>query len=403
MRSIQTRIITLLLSSVSFITSSLAEPDVMTVKLPYGGIRPQAAIDRDGVIHIIQVNSKIRGDLIYVKHSPTQKQFSKPMKVLSEASGMAAGFDMAVGRNGRVHIFTRPNPKYSKKKLGAKVYDAMFNSKTRFFVLRYMLHSRLNDEGSAFEEEKNIIGRTIGFEGVGAIVADQNSPNVYAFWPGQTEPGPEMGRDMYMAVSKDEGKIWSVPIKLDVDIEGNCRCCSIQAAMDPIGNMYIVYRNSVKTSVSSWDKNTFLLVSKDAGKSWNKTLVQKWKNCGCPGSLFSMTSGGGGVYLGFRTRGTSSFAKVDKRLKINPAPSFGKSSTRPVVAANNNGDVLFCWIETADVVWQVFDRNGNAMANVAGRLNRAAAMWSNAAVVATASGDFLLYYDGHTPAKGARE
>ena len=90
-----------------------------------------------------------------------------------------------------------------------------------------MLHSRLNDDGSAFEDEANIIGNTIGFEGAGAIVADQNSSTVYAFWPGQTEPGPEMGRDMYMAVSRDEGKNWSAPQKLDIDIKGNCRCCPI--------------------------------------------------------------------------------------------------------------------------------------------------------------------------------
>ena len=97
MRSIQTRIITLLLSSVLFITSSLTEPDVMTVKLPYGVIRPQAAIDRDGVIHIIQANSKIRGDLMYVKHSPGQKQFSKPMKVLEGFTTLALNMEGVVG------------------------------------------------------------------------------------------------------------------------------------------------------------------------------------------------------------------------------------------------------------------------------------------------------------------
>lgn len=55
-----------------------------------------------------------------------------------------------------------------------------------------MLQSRLNDDGSAFEDETNIIGKTIGFEGAGAIVPDQNSAKIYTFWPGQTEPGPEM-------------------------------------------------------------------------------------------------------------------------------------------------------------------------------------------------------------------
>tara|TARA_Y100001934_G_scaffold27753_1_gene30211 strand:+ start:223 stop:375 length:153 start_codon:yes stop_codon:yes gene_type:complete len=47
----------------------------------------------------------------------------------------------------------------------------------------------------------------------------------------------------------------------------------------------------------------------------------------------------------------------------------------------------------------VYDRDGNAVTKAGGRLNGAAAKWSNAAVVATHGGDFMLYYDGHEPAK----
>ena len=46
------------------------------------------------------------------------------------------------------------------------------------------------------------------------------------------------------------------------------------------------------------------------------------------------------------------FRQSRQDLKINPAPSSGKSSTRPMVTANKNGDVLFCWVEVQDVVWQ---------------------------------------------------
>ena len=88
-------------------------------------------------------------------------------------------------------------------------------------------------------------------------------------------------------------------------------------------------------------------------------------------------------------------------MKVIPAPSSGKPSTRPMVATNSNGDVLFSWVEMQDVAWQVFDKNGKAMANAKGRLDRVAAKWSNPAVVATASGDFLLYYDDFTSSKGA--
>lgn len=384
-----------LVMGISLVVSSLsAAPAVKAVKLPFDGLRPQAVRDQAGVVHIVQSSSKTRGALVYVKHLPDSNRFSRPISVLTDAKDMAASYNMAVGKDGRVHVLTRPNPKYSIKKLGKKKFDEMFHSKARFFVLKYMLHSRLNDAGTAFEEETNIVGDTIGFEGVGAVIADPRSDDVYLVWPGQLEPGPETGRDMYMAVSKDAGKTWSQPRKLDLDIEGNCRCCPIQGAIDAAGNLFVLNRNSVRTTQTSWDKDTFLLVSKDAGKTWSKTLIEKWKNCGCPGAPYSVSSGPSGVFFGFSTRGTSSFANANDPTKIIPAPNTGKATTRPTVVVNKNGELLFAWVEVRDVVWQVYDKNGKPIRGVSGRLTNGAAKWSNPAAVATGNGDFLLYYDG---------
>ena len=67
-----------------------------------------------------------------------------------------------------------PQPTYSKLVMGDEAFQKMFQSKQRFFVLRYMLHSRLNDAGTAFEKETNLVGETIGFEGVGAVAVHQD-------------------------------------------------------------------------------------------------------------------------------------------------------------------------------------------------------------------------------------
>ncbi len=394
---------TLFVCSVLAASITLGEPSVTPVKLPYGGIRAQAAVDQSGLVHIVQADSNVRGRLVYVTHRPGSDGFSQPIPVLQDAKDMAASFNMTVSGNGRVHVMTRPNPKYSKQAMGADAFDAMFKSKARFFVLRYMLHSRLNDAGTAFEEETNLVGDTIGFEGVGDVVADPDNQRVYAFWPGQTEPGPEMGRDLYMAVSKDEGATWSEPKRLDLDIEGNCRCCPLQASIGADGALYVIHRNSVKTSPTSWDKDTYLLKSTDGGESWTKTLIQKWENCGCPGAPYSMANGPDGVVFGFSTRGVSSFAKESDLERIYSAPSSGKPSTRPGVAINKKGDVLFCWVEGQDVLWQAYDASGKAMSQQSGRLENVAARWSNAAVVATPSDDFVLYYDGDFPPPPVRK
>ena len=106
---------------------------------------------------------------------------------------MAAGFNMTVSPKGRVHVITRPQP-VLKLVMGDEAFQKMFQSKQRFFVPA--LHaplSRLNDAGTAFEKETNLVGETIGFEGVGAVAVHPKTGWVHAFWAGQTEPGPGNG------------------------------------------------------------------------------------------------------------------------------------------------------------------------------------------------------------------
>ena len=163
--------------------------------------------------------------------------------------------------------------------------------------------------------------------------------------------------------------------------------------MDADRNLFLVYRNSVKTSPSSWDKDTFLMVSRDAGETWSKRLIEKWENCGCPGAPYSMATSDDGVFFGYSTRGTSSFARVADNLKPVSVPDSGKPATRPNVATNGKGQVLLAWTEAQDVLWQVYDKGGQPIEGCLGRLEKVAARWSNPAVVATQAGDFLLYYD----------
>ena len=124
-------------------------------------------------------------------------------------------------------------------------------------------------------------------------------------------------------------------------------------------------------------------------------MVQKWENCGCPGAPYSMDAGPNGVYFGFSTRGTSSFAKASDPLNITAAPDSGNPRTRPMVATNKAGQILFAWTEMQDIVWQFYSKDGKPEADNKGRLKGAAAKWSNAAVIADSTGNFVLYYDGH--------
>src|SRR5438094_4516158 len=103
--------LSLLLVVCSFsITVTAAESRrVDLVRTPDVGIQPQAAVDSQGVVHLIYYKGEpMGGDIFHVRQPPEQETFSKPIRVNAQpnsamAAGTIRGAQMALGRNGRVH------------------------------------------------------------------------------------------------------------------------------------------------------------------------------------------------------------------------------------------------------------------------------------------------------------
>src|SRR5216117_2784059 len=100
-----------LLSCCVGISLSAADSDPVTLlRTPDGGIQPQAAVDSKGVVHLIYYKGESGGgDIFYVRQQPGQETFSKPIQVNSQpksamAAGTIRGAQLAVGKNGRVHV-----------------------------------------------------------------------------------------------------------------------------------------------------------------------------------------------------------------------------------------------------------------------------------------------------------
>ena len=366
---------------------ALAAPQVTTLKIPNSGYRPQVILDGQGTLHVVYTQMDKRGELFYIQRKAGQEEFTRPIKVNS-TPGCAAGFNMTVGKGRRVHVIIRPTAIYSRDRL---------KRRPKFRDLKYMLYCRLNDEGTAFEDERDLSGTTFGFEGVGTLLADGKGM-VRAFWHGLSKPGPESTRQIFLAVSEDEGKTFTGPQAVEMDVEGACACCSMQGTMDAEGNLYLGFRNSEK----SLTKDSYLLTSKDGGRRFKGTLLDPWANAGCPGSTYSLTSGSSGVYVAWRTRSEVSFARGGAKPERIDAPTSSRRSRSPVVVANSRGDVLFAWSEAAnlvqlksggDLAWVIYDRNGNPLSTKK-TLPAAVARWSLPAAYAKPDGDFVIYFDG---------
>src|SRR5262249_2149047 len=141
-----------------------ADPKVSVIETPNRGIQPQAALDAKGNLHLIYFKGDPgAGDIFYVHRESGQQRLSDPIRVNSLAgsaiaTGTVRGGQIAIGKEGRVHVFWNGSGKN-------KSSEGMF-------------YARLNDAGTGFESQRNLMQRSSVPDGGGTLAADSLG-NVY--------------------------------------------------------------------------------------------------------------------------------------------------------------------------------------------------------------------------------
>src|SRR6185503_19204800 len=98
-----------------FTPPSIPAGHVQVISTPEKGEVPDAEIDEKGTVHVAYV---LREEAFYAK-SEDGKTFSKPLRINSEPgtvhpANMFRGPDLAIGKNGRVHVIWYVNA-YQRK------------------------------------------------------------------------------------------------------------------------------------------------------------------------------------------------------------------------------------------------------------------------------------------------
>jgi hypothetical protein len=376
-----------LLASTGFV---IAAPQVTTLRAPDGGIQPQAAVDTKGTVHLIYYKGESgAGDIFYVKRSAAAEGFSKPIQVNSQrgsamAAGSIRGAQLAVGKNGRVHVAWDGFGKgATKANIGGKDVPPL-------------LYTRLNDAGTLFEPERNILTYTAGLDGGSSVAADLQG-NVYVTWHGSAPDNKdkEAGRAVFVARSTEEGKTFQREKPAVAEKTGACGCCGMRAFADSQGAVYILYR----AATDMMERGETLLVSRKPGADFELVYSHPWKAMTCPMSSATLTEAKNGVLAAWETGDNVFFANVDPKTMqvsrpISPMASVKKK--HPVAVTNANGETLFVWTEGTgwnkggSVAWQVFDKDGNAV----GEKGRASGVpvWSLATAFAKQDGSFVVVY-----------
>ncbi len=366
--------------------------DVRLLRVPDGGIQPSVVVESNGTWDVLYYGGDPKnGDLFLARSLDQGKSFSAPLRVNSQAGsalaiGTIRGGQIAVGAKGRVHVAW--NGSAVALPLGPVNPEAGKAGSP-------MLYSRLNDAGTAFEPQRNLMLKTFGLDGGGTLAADA-AGNVFVAWHGKL-PGAaqgEAGREVWIAESHDSGKTFATEVPAWSEATGACGCCGMAMFAARDGSLFGLYRSATENV----HRDIYLLASKDHGKSFAGSLVQRWEINACPMSSMSFAENSGSTYAAWETGGQVFYGKVSGSSvgQIVGAPGEGKGRKHPRIAVNARGDVLMAWTEGTgwqrggSLAWQVFDALGKTI----GEKGSAAGVptWSFGAVATRGDGGFVVFY-----------
>lgn len=355
---------------------ALAEaPLVTAMRCPNDGIQPQAAVDSKGRLHVVYLTGDSgRSDVFYI-HSADAKNWSTPLRVNSQpgaaiAAGTVRGAQLAIGKGDRVHVSWMG----SKDAQPAGPNGAM-----------PMLYARLNDKGDAFEDQRNLIVSHPGLDGGGSVAAD-DAGNVYVAWHAPT-PGKkgEENRQVWVAVSKDDGKTFAEETLL-AGGTGVCGCCAMKIAVDPQGTLLSIYR-----AANERTRDLYLAAKGDPAN------IAAWPVKTCPMSTIAMLRHKDRVVAAWETDDQVYIGLIEngRLTQSAAAPGKGKRRKHPSVAVNAQGRFLLAWDENTawkkggDIHWQLFTSDLKPAGNPGAAPNMPA--WSLPATLPTKEGFLILY------------
>ncbi len=258
-----------LLFGTSALLASCGEPPVARaatervelVRVPDGGIQPQAVADERGTAHVVYLKGDPGAcDVFYTRR--TGASWSVPLRVnrrpgSAVAMGTIRGPQLALGKNGSVHVVW-----FGSRQSGLQGPEGSAP----------LLYARLSEGGGAFEPERNLMQASTALDGGPGVAADVMG-NVYVAWQAAARKGEgEENRRLWIARSTDDGKSFSQETPAGTEPTGACPCCSTEVFADRKGHLYTLYRMAANRT----ERDMVLVTSANQGRTFQTTRIDPW-------------------------------------------------------------------------------------------------------------------------------
>jgi hypothetical protein len=305
--------------------------EVMTFRVPDGGKPVTARIDRKGMIHLLY--DSIDGPK-YAKSADGGLTFGPPLLVVGEGSRITgleySGWDMAVGKGGRIHVAMGTNA--WKLKLPHDEWGYFYAS--------------LDHGAAKFSPVRNINRKpSEGF----SLAADDRG-NLTACW---------LLDKLYASVSHNNGGSFEPSIEIDTQFNP-CNCCTTSAAYGADGKLAVLYREETNN-----ERDMYLVLwDQGRGEMTRKRLSRTlWQIDACPMTYYAIVRQRGGFVAVWPTQGQIYFARLDGKgepLAPGETKTPGRSGMRSgmLTLSARDGSTLVAWKNEGRTEWQIYNLEG---------------------------------------------
>ena len=270
-----------------------------------------------------------------------------------------SAWDLAVGRDGRVHVA-----------LGTNAWQLKLPKDEWGFY-----YASLAPGAKAFSQVRNINHKPS--EGFSLAVGERGSVTA-CFLSGK----------ILAMVSRDGGETFTEATELDA-AWNPCRCCTTSAAYGADGRLALLYREETNDERDMW----LALWEPNRGGKPTRTRISStpWKIAACPMSYFTVVPVAEGYVAVWPTKGQVYFARLDKNGAVLPPGEIRTPGTNGMrtgmLALSGGGRALIAWKNNDTLGWQMYDGKGTPEGNP----GSTPSIGNGAAGVVLPSGQFILF------------